>query len=137
MEVLNLGEQGERRQRVDPPETAEAGGEGLPRWLLGERLELTVEGPQPVDAEVELGQVLVTGPLGGGVVEVLGAQPRPVAQGPRTALPPDPAMAEQELAEPVPLASDVLAEILAARSRSRTASSVSVGMWIGVSSPAR
>lgn len=79
--------------------------------------------------------------VGGGqsrLVEALGAQPRLVLDRPSRPIPPHPAVAQQELGQPVTGPGQILATMSPrVRHRSRTASSRGLGTRIAVSSPAR
>ena len=78
LEVGDLGDEDDRRERVDAAQAAELGDGRLVGLLLGGGRELLVERLEAAECPIEAGEVLGEDRLRGGVVEGLFAQPLPV-----------------------------------------------------------
>ena len=114
LKVPELGEQGHRREGVDPAEAAEPAHPFAVGRGLGQGRNLSGQVRDPGQELFDRAAIFRHGALQRREGEVLTAEPGPVALGPVPALAIDPAVAGQELAEAVPPAQEILLDIFPA-----------------------
>ena len=136
-EVADLGQQDHGRKGVDPAEASQPADRFPIRLGLSEGVDLAIQFREAGQGLLEGEERDVQRPLQGGLIEPLTAEPGPVPLRPVAPRKVAPAMAIEELHDPMPPAEDVPAHILAAAQEVPDAFLRLPGTRMAVSSPAR